>query len=57
MVGIPIEIHVHMCRLSIHSGAYSVVGIRGTLGVQEGVLPSLSGVSIVNFMWSSNWFM
>ena len=35
MVGTPIQIPVSMCRFSVHSGVYHVVGIGGTLGVQE----------------------
>ena len=34
--GISFQIPASICRFSIHSGVHSVVGIRGTLDVQEG---------------------
>ena len=53
MVGIPVQISVSMCRVSLHCGVDSMVGVRGAFSVQKGTLPSLSGYSIVNLMWAS----
>ena len=57
MLGIPIQISVCMCWFSIHSSVYSVVGFGVHLVSKKGMLPSLSGHSIVSFIWSSILFI